>query len=260
ELKLKSFVRKPERGRDIEEYLARSRIARVNSPHLSQERYGEIWAAAREQRTLHGLADFIRYDAQAVFASCNNAPASVAMWCAKEVGGPTMRILETWRSIFPGSKALFITRDPLMVTRAILNDRRRKGRRLSLHQIAFQTYDSMRVVTAQSRLLADRDVYLVAYEDLVADTASVMADVAAFLGVSNTPKFTAPTIFSEPVVVRTASRQTTAVFQQSASWKDGLTRRERWTVAAVHAIASWLPGFNVHYPALRRRLRRRKPA
>jgi len=261
ELKLKLFIKKPERAKDIEEYYSRSRIPTVDSPHLSQDRYREFWATARKQRTLRGLAEFIRYDAAAVFASCSNAPASVKMWCAKEVGGfSTMKILTAWRAMFPGSKVLFITRDPLMVTRAVLNDRRRKGTRLSLRQIAHQTLDPMRVVTAQSRLLDDRDVFLIAYEDLVADTAGVMAEVAGFLGVSNTPKFNAPTIFSEPVVVRTASRKTTTVFQPASSWKDGLTRREQWTVAAVRRIASLLPRFNVDYAALRQRLRQRKLA
>jgi hypothetical protein len=206
------------------------------------------------------MAEFIRYDAAAVFASCNNVPAGVEMWCAKEVGGPTRQILATWRAMFPGGKALFITRDPLMVTRAVLNDRRRKGIRLSLLQIAYQTYDAMRVVTAQSRLLADTGLYMIAYEDLVADTAGVMAGVASFLGVSNTPGFEVPTLFSEPVVVRTSSRQTTAIFRQATSWKDGLTKREQWAVAAVRGIASLLPRFNVDYPALRQLLRQRKPA
>ena len=260
ELKLKSFIKKPERGRDIEKYISQSRIPAVDSPHLSQDRYREFWAAARKRRSLRGLAEFVRYDAAAVFASCSNAPDSVEMWCAKEVGGPTGKILATWRALFPGGKVLFITRDPLMVTRAVLNDRRRKGVRLSLRAIAHQALDPMRVVAAQSRLLADRDVFLIAYEDLVADTAGVMAQVAGFLGVSSTPEFEAPTIFSEPVVVRTASRQTTAVFQPAASWTDGLTRRERWTVAAVRRIASLLPRYNVDYAALRQRLRQRKPA
>jgi hypothetical protein len=58
--------------------------------------------------------------------------------------------------------------------------------------------------------------------------------------------------------VRTASRQTTAVFQPVASWTDGLTRRERWTVAVVRRVASLLPRFNVDYSALRQRLRQRK--
>ena len=260
ELKVKWFIHRPERGRDIEEYIWRSRISRVDSPHFSQDRYREIWAEARKRRTLQGLADFIRYDAQAVFASCTNAPAGVEMWCAKEVGGPTMQVLATWRAMFPGSKSLFITRDPRMATRATLNHRRRMGARLTLRQIAFQTYDPMRVVTAQARLLADSDIFLIAYEDLVADTAGVMAGVADFLGVSSTPKFEAPTIFSEPVVVRTSSRQTTKVFQPATSWRDGLTLREQCTVAVVRAFASFLPRFNVNYPALRQRLRRRSPA
>jgi hypothetical protein len=254
ELKLKSFIKKPARAEDIGEYFSRSRIPTVVSPHFSQDRYREIWAVARKQHTLQGLAEFARYDAAAVFASCSNAPDHVELWCAKEVGGPTTQILETWRTMSPEGKALFITRDPRMVTRAVLNDRRRKGRRLSWLEITHQTLDPMRVVTAQSRLLDDNGVLLIAYEDLVADTAGVMGKVAAFLGVKNTPVFEAPTIFSEPVVVRTASRQTTRVFQQASSWKDGLSLREQWIVTLVRGFASVLPRFNVNYAALRHSL------
>ena len=126
-----------------------------------------------------------------------------------------------------------------------------------MRKIAHRTLKTMRFVTAQSRLLADEDLFMIAYEDLIADTAGVMAEVAAFLGVSNTPKFETPTLFSEPIVVRTASRQTTAVFQQVTSWRDGLTRREQWIVATVRGIASLLPRFNVNYAAFRQRLRQR---
>jgi len=260
ELKIKILVCKPEQGAEIESYFSRSFIPTVDSPHFSQDRYQEIWAAARSQRTLRRLAEFVRYDAAAVFASCSNAPARVKMWCAKDVGGQTMRVLDAWRAMFPQGKALLITRDPRMVTRAVLNDRRRKGTRLSWRKIAFETYDPMRIVTAQSRLVDDPGVLLIAYEDLVADTVGVMREVAAFMGVAYTPSFESPTIFSEPVVVRTSSRQTTVVFQQAISWKDGLTRRERWVVAAVRAIASLLPRFNVNYAALLQRLRQRKSA
>jgi hypothetical protein len=260
ELKLKSFARKPKRRTDLDYYCSRSRIPTVNPPHFSQDRYQEIWATARSQSSLQGLAEFIRYDASAVFASCSNAPADIRMWCAKEVGGPTTQILETWRAMFPKGKALFIIRDPRMVTRAVLNDRRRKGLRLSWFEIAHETLDPMRVVTAQARLLDDPNVFVIAYEDLVADTAGVMGQVAGFLGVENTTCFETPTIFSEPVVVRTASRQTTAVFQQASSWKDGLPRREQWIVAVVRRIASVLPRFNVNYAALLHRLGQRKKA
>ena len=260
ELKLKSFARKPQRGEDLDYYYSRSYIPTVNSPHFSQERYQELWVAARSQRTLRGLAEFVRYDAAAVFASCSNAPSGLKMWCAKEVGGPTERILKTWRSIYPQGKALFITRDPRMVTRAVLNDRRRKGIRLSWLTIAEETLESMRVVTAQSRLLGDNGVLVIAYEDLVANPAGIMAEVAAFLGVANAPNFVAPTIFSEPVVVRTASQQTHAVFQRTGSWQDGLPRRERWIISIVRGIASFLPRFNVNYAELRQRLQQRKPA
>jgi hypothetical protein len=257
ELKVKSFVTKPRLNGDIEKYYARSRIRSVDSPHLSHERYRRLWADALEERTMSSQAEFVRYDAAAVFQSCDNVPDKVEMWCAKEVGGPTREILAYWREMFPGSKSLFITRDPSMVTRAVLNDRRRKGIRLSLRQIARETYEPMAVVAVQADLLADKDVFVIAYEDLVADTAGVMARVAAFLGIDDTPKFHEPTIFSAPVVVRTASKITTKVFQTATSWKDGLTLRELLVIGIVRSVAGLLPRFRVNYPALRRRLRER---
>jgi len=256
ELKVKSFVRKPHWNDDIEKYYERSRIKTVASPHLSQDRYAQLWAEALERRDLHTQAEYVRYDIAAVYASCDNAPAGIEMWCAKEIGTPTTEIVEFWRRMFPGGKILFITRDPLMVTRAVLNDRRRKGVQPSLRKIVYETCDPMRAVTAQARLLDDPNIFAIAYEDLIADTAGTMARVAAFLGVDYTPVFEAPTIFSDPVVVRTASQKTASVFQSTTTkWTDGLTWRERLAVWAFHTAASFLPDYNVDYTALRRRLR-----
>lgn len=259
ELKLKRFVRRPERASDATAYHAESRIPAVCPPRLSQERYCALWRAAYGRHAFRGLADLARYDAWAVLASASGGPGQPEMWCAKEVGGPTMRVLDAWRAAFPQGRIVLLTRDPRMVTRAVLNDRRRRGHRLSWRQIARETLDPMRTVTAQARLLGEQGILVIAYEDLVADTAGVMATVARFLGLAYTPRFTEPSIFSAPVVVSTASRRTTEVFQASESWDDGLTRREKAVVATVHAVASLLPGYNVDYCALRRRLRRSRP-
>lgn len=259
ELKLKWFVRAPERMRDAGAYRAQSRIPAVSSPHLSQERYAALWSAAMARGAPGTLAGLVRHDAWFVYASCARPPQDVEMWCTKEVGGATAQILEAWAAMFPEGRRLLITRDPRMVTRAVLHDRRRKGRRLSLREIVRETLDPMRVVAAEARLIGAGDTFVVAYEDLVEDTAGVMRAIAGFLGVAYTPDFTAPSVFSSPVVVRTSSRQTTEVFRASVDWHEGLTRRERLVVASARALASLLPRYRTDYPALRRRLQGRRP-
>ena len=255
ELKLKWFTRKPVRMGDVEAYYGKSRIPRVESAALSLDRYHALWREALERRRLAGIADFVRYDAWAVHESCSRPPAEPRMWAAKEVGRDIRDVVALWRSMFPEARTLFITRDPLMVTRAVLNDRRRKDRRLSLAAIAHEVLEPMKVVTAQARMLDAPDIHAVAYEDLVADTHAVMAGVARFLGVAPNPVFETPTTFGEPVVVRTSSRKTTSVFKPAQSWKEGLTRREIAVVTAVRAVARFLPRYNVNYAALRRRLK-----
>lgn len=257
ELKLKWFTRKPVRMGNIEAYYGKSRIPRVESAALSLERYHALWREALERRRMTGIADFVRYDAWAVCESCSRPPAAPRMWAAKEVGRDVRDVVGLWRSMFPEARTLFITRDPLMVTRAVLNDRRRKGRRLTLTEIAYETLEPMKVVTTQARMLDAPDIHAVAYEDLVADTPGVMAGVARFLGVPPNPVFETPTTFGEPVVVRTSSRKTTSVFRPAPSWKEGLTRREIAVVAAVRVVARLLPRYNVRYEALRARLKRR---
>lgn len=255
ELKLKWFVRKPARITDLDAYRSRSRISQVDSPSLSRDRYRVLWDSALEDGSLRSLGEFIRYDAWAALVS-SRAPAEVRIWCAKEVGGRTGPIVDAWRAMFPEGKVLLITRDPRMVTRAVLNDRRRQGLQLSLRQIVHETLDPMRVVTAQSRLLGDPGTLTIAYEDLVADTPGAMATVAGFLGIPYSDRLAIPTLFSEPVIVRTSSRQTKGVFRPADSWTEGLTRRERLIVTLVRSVARLLPRYAVNYAALRERLRR----
>ena len=177
------------------------------------------------------------------------------MWAAKEVGRDVRDVFALWRGMFPEARILFITRDPVMVTRAVLNDRPRKGRRLPLAEIARETLEPMKVVTTQARMLGAADIHAVAYEDLVADTPGVMAGVARFLGVAPNPVFETPTTSGETVVVRTSSRRTTSVFRPAQSWKEGLTRREVAVVTAVRAVARLLPRYNARSGALRARLK-----
>src|SRR5215208_3762412 len=129
ELKLKSFARQPRRRNNPAHYRAKSRIPLVKSSHLSCEQYIGLWSKLGGS---NDLAKLIRYDAWFVHQSCSKAPIHTRMWCAKEVGGDTKRIVTLWRKLFPKARFIFIVRHPLMVTRAVLNDRRRKRVRLTI--------------------------------------------------------------------------------------------------------------------------------
>lgn len=249
ELKLKYFARHPRKADDIAAYFTKSRIASIQSSRFDAAKYKNLWAEELARRELSSFGAFIRFDAWAVQLSL--AQPEPMLWCAKEVGGATHTILSKWRGMFPQGKALFIVRDPLMVTRAVLNDRRRKERRLPFHQIAHETLDPMRVVAVQSRYLNDPYIHILAFEDLVDDTAGTMAKVAAFLGIPYSPIFNTPTIFGDPQIVRTSSRKTTEVFADRRSWTDGLTPRERWIVSWTSRVARRLPVYGIDYPRLR---------
>ncbi|MGF7158515.1 hypothetical protein FHS85_000125 [Rhodoligotrophos appendicifer] len=253
ELKLKAFVKYPLRGEAVSRYAQTSRVPEVNSRLLSIEGYRSSWRKAAERADWHpDLRELIRLDAETVLENCGAKPSRLSLWCAKEVGGDTDKIVSLWRKMFPLGRILFIFRDPLMITRAVLNDRRRKGITLSAAEIAHETLDPLRVVAAQSRYLGDRDVFALSYEDLVRDPRAVMARVASFLGIQMEDVFTRPTIFGEDVVVRTASRSDKEVFVEDREWFEGLTKREQFVVKATSRLSKVNPRYRLDYPQLRR--------
>jgi len=254
ELKLKYLASHAIEANDITQYFAESRIESVISSRFRVTEYKKLWEEALAKGELCSFGEFIRFDARAVQQSLRPPAAEPQMWCAKEVGGPTDIILSMWRNMFPHGKALFIVRDPLMVTRAVLNDRRRKGRWLSVREIVQETLDPMRVVLHQSRYMNDPYVHLLTYEDLVQHTTSTMAKVAAFLDLPYSPVFETPTVFGEAQVVRTSSRETTEIFTSVDSWVDGLTLRERCIVSWTNGIAQLHPRYRLAYGKLRARI------
>jgi hypothetical protein len=251
ELKLKYFSRHRGRNFSAAAYFPHSRVPFVKTERLSIEAYKRIWDEAARDGQRRPLVTLIRDDALAVMGSTDRPPANPALWCAKEVGGGHRDILAFWRRLFRPGKALFIVRDPLNVTRAVLNDRRRKDIRLSVRHIVHQVTDPLRTMRRQMRYLDDPLTHFTVYEDLVADPEREMRKVVAFLGLEWSPVFARPTLFGDPVVVRTASRQTTEVFAGAESWWDGLTAREERIVAATARVADALPHLRVDYPALR---------
>jgi hypothetical protein len=249
ELKLKYFVKNRPEGRLVDAYRARSRVAEIKSPHFSIDKYQALWRDESDA----GLGALIRRDMAHMLAA-SDSRVTPKLWAAKEVGGRTEAILQEWRRLFPQGRVLFILRDPLMVTRAVLNDRRRKERELSAWQIARETVDPLRVVATAARHLGKAGTFGIAYEDLVADTPGTMKRVAAFLGIPFDEVLTRPTLFGEPVVVRTASRPEKEVFRSDEKWDDGLTARERRIVSGTTRLAG-LAGLRADYAELRKRLK-----
>lgn len=252
ELKLNRFIRRPEKTESIVNYLDNSWVPGVETDLLSKPRYLELWKEAIDRQELRGLAEFTRFDAYAVACSHNGGAGDYRMWCAKEVGGETDKVLDAWRRMYPEGKTILVVREPVMVTRALLNDRRRKGIRPSLRKIVEYTLDPLRVVKREARRGGPEDVLVVAYEDVVGDTAAAMARVARFLGIAYDPVFERPTLFGEPVVVRTASQAKTEVFGPAGSWREGLTLREKLVVTVIRSLAQLLPRYRLDYAALRR--------
>ena len=255
ELKLKHFVRTLRHRNSAASYLERSLVPRVNSSRFSVDRYRALWSDALALDRRWPIGDLIRFDAWCVSQATDRPPVRLSMWCAKEVGGGGHRdILAFWRRVFTPGKALFVVRDPSAVTRAVLNERRRKGRELSAAEIVHETLAPLRVMRRQSRYINDPDVHFTAFEDIVADPQREMAMVAAFLGIEPTSAFARPSVFGEPVVVRTASRPTMEVFRSDASWREGLTRREQRIASAAMRTAALVPWLALDYEALRARI------
>ena len=57
-----------------------------------------------------------------------------------------------------------------------------------------------------------------------------MEAICRYLEIAHTPVFEQTTIFGEPVVTRTASKQVSAVFRNRASWREGQSLREQLLV------------------------------
>lgn len=219
---------------DAEAYFRHSRKYSVSAAAFDRAAYEAQWKADPDTRLAVG--DLIRRDAIRVFENSRFRGVEPRGWCAKEVGGNSRRILHLWRRIFPKGRLLLISRDPRMVVRSILQDRRRVKQRLSLWNLLKQVYEPLAVNAAIAELAGNPDVHVIRYEDLVRDVRGVMKSVAAFLDIPFDEIFTRPTLLGDDVVVRTSSRVEKSVFVSAARWTDGLTSREKLVVGTVYNV------------------------
>jgi hypothetical protein len=154
-------------------------------------------------------------------------------WAVKEVGGRLDTVLHDWKKMFPESKIVMIFRNPFLVSRSVFRDRRRKGRQLDLRTVVREIVRPWRTIEAMGRYVTRPDVHLVYYEDIVADTETQMRAVARFLGIDFVPALSRPTLFGQPTVVRTASRQEETVFRERPPFWSGLNAKEAVLLALL---------------------------
>jgi hypothetical protein len=86
-------------------------------------------------------------------------------------------------------------------------------------------------------LHGNEGIHVVAYEDLTSEKLpEVMMKICAFLDLPYSPEVLRPSIFGEPVVVKTSSRSTTEVFSDQKHWYDDLNLREKLIVCVVSKL------------------------
>jgi hypothetical protein len=154
-------------------------------------------------------------------------------WAAKEVGGDFEVIFNDWKKMFPGSKVLVILRNPFFVSRSVFGKRYRARKALGLKEVLKEIVHPWQIFGAVAAYVGRKDLHLVYYEDLVADTEPTMRSVARFLDVGFLPKLTHPTMFGTPVVVATSAKETTSVFRERKSFWTSLGAREAMLLGLI---------------------------
>ncbi len=147
-------------------------------------------------------------------------------WAAKEVGGDFDVIFNDWKKMFLEGKLLVILRNPFFVSRSVFRKRYRAEKVLGLKDIWKEIVHPWQVYKAVAARIPRKDLHLVYYEDLVADTEATMRSVSRFLDIAFLPELTYPTMFGRPTVVNTSAKVTTSVFQERKPYWDGLRARE----------------------------------
>lgn len=263
ELKLKSFVRKPRqaqidpaglfltRGRSIFPALLQGDpAARPSSGQLNQagglsiHQLSEIFdvggyaARISEIRSDKGtdIGTLIKTDITAFSAALRDLPVTSKRWASKEVGGDPTKILELFRRHFPQGQVVFVVRQPEFILRSILLDRKRKGKRMSIHGILRECQDAQRIINYGYERACREDL-VVAYEQLTANVSAEIKRVCGGLGIPFEEILTKPTTLGQPVVVSTSSHQTKDVFRQPTRWQKDLTWRQVMVIRCFQIFA-----------------------
>ena len=179
----------------------------------------------------------IQRDIYNIYTSAKWKPSDPKMWVVKEVGGDTKTILAAWRMLMGfDSKIVMILRDPLMVVRSIIMDRRKKNIRIDTLGLLKETREAIRVLVNQLDYLDDQNTYFITYDRLTAAPEETMKGICGFLGIAYEDINAYPTIFGENVVVSTSSRPSNKVFKSGKKWIDDLSLREKLLVSLFYKL------------------------
>jgi hypothetical protein len=158
-------------------------------------------------------------------------------WAAKEVGGNTEELIPFFQQTFPVPKIIYIARDPRFVVRSIVMDRRRKGIHLGYRGTWDECKRAQVVINHIYQSAFDNpNAIVVIYEKLTENLEAEMRRIAKLLEIPFEPILCQPTTLGVPVVVRTSSQKTTAVFKPEADWKKDLTPAQVAAIKLFHAV------------------------
>jgi len=153
------------------------------------------YAKEVEKQPINSLRDMVCSDVYSFYRCIEEKPTKVTMWVMKEVGGNTDQVLSAFRQMFFQGKIVSILRNPLSITRSVLLNRKKRGKKLSSKKIFKQVYEPIKVLFYQSRLIKDNSIHFVAYEFITGGfLKDEMAGVCRYLGLPYSPSFERATI------------------------------------------------------------------
>ncbi len=231
EMKLKSFIctvwGNPAEA--VRTYFNHSTVIGKNFPNFSSDEYSRYVEKLCSFK-INSLREVIQRDLLGVYKNINKKPTSPSFLVVKEVGGPTTSIVSFWRQLFFSGKVIMILRDPTMVTRSVILDRRRKGRKLSVREIYYQTKAPIKVLSEQLGMVNDPGIHFLLYEQLTENPEETMRQICSFIGVKYKESFSYPSIFGEKVITTTSSQKTNKVFKSNKKWHNDLSIVEKTAV------------------------------
>ncbi|WAC20194.1 sulfotransferase [Luteolibacter sp. SL250] len=176
-----------------------------------------------------GVRELIEGEVCAFVGALKEGPGQAVCWGSKEVGGDPGHVTSLFRKCFPEGRVVYLVRQPEFISRSIIMDRRRKGKRMSFRRLVHECRDAQEVVNFGLRHALDGGL-VVSYEALTGDTPAITDKICSEVGLPADPVHSGPTTLGRAVVVVTSSRQTTKVFRQESDWTKDLTAREKFAI------------------------------
>ncbi len=237
EMKLKKFISIVwgNHSSAVKTYYDHSTVRGKDFPNFSKEKYSDYVTEVSGHR-MNSLREVIQRDLAGIHECIKEKSGTPLFWVAKEVGGPTTSIISFWKQLFFDGKVIMILRDPAMVTRSVILDRRRKGRKLSVREIYDQTKAPIKVLSEQLSMVGTPGMHFVHYEKLTENPGDVMRQICDFLGVEHKESFGYPSIFGEKVITTTSSRKTNKVFKSNKKWYNDLSPVEMSAVFFISKV------------------------